>query len=348
MSYLEQPAFHLEFFSGRVRYVLSASKFQFGPGLLKMDATLAKRLISHTSHGFEDVWNFLGAVFKAPILAFERSFARLTGLLKPSVTDWSGASLETRPDRATFTCSSRSHIEALLSAHHAFVKPWQVALTLLACFFLPAEPLRSEFTSPPNDERAQAMVSPSPLSSEAKEAAAAGMAAFEKGDFEMAALRFRRMLALAPDHPMALVNLATAEFQLGHHDEAERLLERSLTLKPAAPEVWTTLGIVRLTAGDARGAMTALAMASYQAPDAARTRNYLGVALAELGWLMGAEAELRKAIELDPEYAEAHFNLALVYLRLSPPSIELAKRHYHRALELGSSPDPIIERKLNK
>lgn len=205
----------------------------------------------------------------------------------------------------------------------------------------------AEPASKAGDTSTEFVFSPTPLSAEAKEAAAAGLAAFEQGDFNKAAMRFQRMLALAPNHPMALVNLATAEFRLGRHAKAESLLEKSLLVKPDAPEVWTTLGIVRLTGGNARGAMTALATASYQQPANPRTRNFLGAALAELGWLMGAESELRSAVELDPKYAEAHYNLALVYLRRTPPSVELARRHYNLAIELGTPPDPKVEKRLH-
>lgn len=218
---------------------------------------------------------------------------------------------------------------------------WGFALLLAsqwACLAAAADKSATEAVSSPA----------APLSQEAKEAAAAGIAAFEQGDFEKAALRFRRMLALAPGHPMALVNLATAEFQMGDPKEAEALLEQAIEIEPRAPEVWTTLGIVRLTNGNARGALTALAMATEQRPDNARARNYLGAALAELGWLMGAEAELRKAVELDPEYADAHFNLALVYLRRVPPPVELARRHYQRAIDLGTQPDPLVEKQLEQ
>jgi Tfp pilus assembly protein PilF len=48
---------------------------------------------------------------------------------------------------------------------------------------------------------------------------------------------------------------------------------------------------------------------------------------------------LRRAITVDPGYAEAHFNLAVIYATAKPPSIALAKRHYEKALELGSTPD---------
>jgi Tfp pilus assembly protein PilF len=74
--------------------------------------------------------------------------------------------------------------------------------------------------------------------------------------------------------------------------------------------------------------------------------QYLGVTIGQKGWYSGAEDEMRKAIEIDPSYAEAHFNLAVFYLQRNPPAIELARRHYERALELGAPPDPDVEKSL--
>jgi Tfp pilus assembly protein PilF len=75
---------------------------------------------------------------------------------------------------------------------------------------------------------------------------------------------------------------------------------------------------------------------------------YLGVLARKRGWLDAAEDELRKAVELDENYAEAHFNLAMVYTERQPPAIELARRHYFRARALGAAADPDIERILKQ
>ena len=61
-----------------------------------------------------------------------------------------------------------------------------------------------------------------------------------------------------------------------------------------------------------------------------------------------SEQELRRAVELDPDYADANFNLAVLYLRRTPPLVELAHRHYQRALDLGTARDPLIEGQLAK
>ena len=47
-------------------------------------------------------------------------------------------------------------------------------------------------------------------------------------------------------------------------------------------------------------------------------------------------------------YAEAHFNLAVFYLQRTPPAVELARRHYQQALNLGAAPDPQVEKSLTE
>ena len=59
-----------------------------------------------------------------------------------------------------------------------------------------------------------------------------------------------------------------------------------------------------------------------------------------------AQKELEMATSLDPLYADAHFNLAVIYATAQPPAKDLAKRHYTRATSLGAQPDPSLEKLL--
>ena len=54
-------------------------------------------------------------------------------------------------------------------------------------------------------------------------------------------------------------------------------------------------------------------------PNNPEIQNYLGVTLSHKGLRVQAETALRKAIQINPLYAPAHNNLAVVYLNQTPP-----------------------------
>src|SRR4029079_10433978 len=79
-------------------------------------------------------------------------------------------------------------------------------------------------------------------------------------------------------------------------------------------------------------------------PKSATAHNYLGITASQKGWQEAAEKEMLEAIQVNPDYADAHFNLAVIYATAQPPAKELAKRHYARATSLGAQPDASLER----
>jgi len=181
----------------------------------------------------------------------------------------------------------------------------------------------------------------------AEAAAEAGIEAMGKDKFNVAEAAFLKLLDLAPDNVSALVNLGLIEFRLGHQDQSQMYLKRAIQLKPDAGLAWMILGVIANNQGDLLAATADLAQAVYLGPQNPQAHNYFAVVLSKRGWYSAAEDELQKAIELSPDFAEAHFNLALVYLQCNPPSIELARRHYQKALDLGEPPDPDVAAKLN-
>jgi tetratricopeptide (TPR) repeat protein len=181
----------------------------------------------------------------------------------------------------------------------------------------------------------------------AREAAAEGNAAFAKGDYKAAKAAYERVLDLAPDNLVALVNLGLIEFRTGDAGKAEKILKQALARRLETGPAWLTLGMLYFQQGKIEPAFAALSQAVLHDPANARAHNHLGVVLGRKGWLDGAEAELRRAVEIDPAYRDAHYNLAVVYLQRRPPAMELARRHYYKAVELGGPPDPEIEKKLS-
>ena len=179
-----------------------------------------------------------------------------------------------------------------------------------------------------------------------KVAAAEGNTAFLRKDYAGARKAYQRVLDLLPDNVLGLVNLGVVEFSSGNTSKAEELLKKAVSIRLENPAAWLTLGIIYMDQEHFDEALAALAQAVLQEPRNPRARNYLGVVIGRKGWIDGAESELRRAVELDPSYSDAHYNLAVFYLEEKPPAIELARRHYFRAIELGAEKDAAIEKVL--
>ncbi len=222
------------------------------------------------------------------------------------------------------------------------------AAALCAPLILHADPAPVfNSTEPATPDGSHSAAISSGLSPEAKAAAQAGIEALAKNKFDDAEAAFLKLLKLAPDNPSALVNLGLVEFRLGRAEESQKYLQRAIRLTPEAAFAWMMLGVNYMNADDLEAATAALAQAVYLGPKSPQAHNYYAVVLAKRGWYDAAEDELRKVISLAPNFAEAHFNLALIYFQQNPPAVELARRHYQKALELGAEPDPEFAAKLN-
>jgi tetratricopeptide (TPR) repeat protein len=170
--------------------------------------------------------------------------------------------------------------------------------------------------------------------------------AMARGDLPTARQNFLKVLENLPDNAPTMINLGLVEYRSKNLEEAENRLRSAVRLAPESSIGWLILGIVQYDRGRYDHALASLAQAAVIDPNNAMVHQYLGVTVGQKGWYSGAEDEMRKAIEIDPQYAEAHFNLAVFYLQRNPPAVELARRHYQRALELGSAPDPDVEKSL--
>lgn len=78
-------------------------------------------------------------------------------------------------------------------------------------------------------------------------------------------------------------------------------------------------------------------------PKNAVALNYLGISASQKGWSDGAQKALERAAALNPFYADACFNLAVILATNNPPDKENARKWYERAIKLGSESDSAIE-----
>ena len=145
-----------------------------------------------------------------------------------------------------------------------------------------------------------------------------------------------------------MANLGAVEHQTGNFDKAQAYLEAAVRNNPRLDQSWMVLGMIYYEKEQYNLAISALTRSLHENPLSPKAHNYLGIVIKSIGWNNGAEAELQRAIELDPNYAGAHFNLAVMYLERKPPALELAGVHYDKAVTLGAKPDKVVEKMLGR
>jgi Tfp pilus assembly protein PilF len=122
-------------------------------------------------------------------------------------------------------------------------------------------------------------------------------------DYDKAAERYRLVLAVSPDHAIALNNLAySLAVRKGQPSEALGLAERAVALTGGRSlEIADTLAWVQHLLGRDKEAAEILGRIVKSAPARAEYRLHAAVVFAAVGKLEEAAVELREALRLDPE-----------------------------------------------
>jgi protein O-GlcNAc transferase len=148
-----------------------------------------------------------------------------------------------------------------------------------------------------------------------------GVLLAKKGQFPAAVVQLETALLLAPAHPNARANLlkalesmAMAAFQQGRWSDAAVGFTRLAALDPTCAIFHGNLAAAWRQQRRPDQALPHLQRARDLEPDNARIRFQLGSVLLELGH-PECEAELARAIELDPHQVDARVNLAIVHSR---------------------------------
>ena len=182
------------------------------------------------------------------------------------------------------------------------------------------------------------------LPNELEELAKEGALASADQNWERARAAYQKMIDAAPRNALAYANLGIVEYRMENYEAARTALRRSLQHNPTISQNWITLGLVYHREQNYELAIASLARALHEDPKDPRAHLYMAVVINDYGWGSAAVTELQRAIQLDPSSADAHFNLALMYLEQDPPAVELARRHYYVAIDLGAAPDPELEK----
>ena len=146
-------------------------------------------------------------------------------------------------------------------------------------------------------------------------AAAVDLLRSERIDEAESALQ--EVLQRSPDQPDALHFLGVLRHTQGEMDEAVSLIQRALAAVPNNASAWNNLGNVLLLAGRGEDAADAYdhAVTHGEGTDAVRALNNLGVLHRKLGRLDRSELALRHAVERDPAFADAWYNLSTTLIK---------------------------------
>ena len=141
-----------------------------------------------------------------------------------------------------------------------------------------------------------------------------------KGLEVQAQRRLQDVLVQSPENADALAALAMAETNLGQPQDAVKHLEEALAKAPANLKSSMELASLKLAQKDAAGAEAILKRSVEQAPRSAE----LAVVLGRFYWWGGnvnlAKTELRRALDIQPKYQSALFDLATLDLATGNPA----------------------------
>jgi len=180
-----------------------------------------------------------------------------------------------------------------------------------------------------------------PLAAEAERA-------LEAGRLDEAERIYLDILRQDEKNLYTLVQLASVQMTVSHFADAEKTIERALVIDPQQPLCLYMKGYLRFQQNKIEEALDALSLSAKVLPDKADTQYLLGKVLLQKGLPAQAETALRKAIQLKPQFREAHYSLALLYSKQKPPLKELAQWHYRKATNLGYPVDPALEKELQE
>ncbi|WP_297527142.1 tetratricopeptide repeat-containing sulfotransferase family protein [Thiohalobacter sp.] len=157
-----------------------------------------------------------------------------------------------------------------------------------------------------------------------------GMAYAADGQFQDAETWFRKALELQPGKPEIMKNLAFTLVKQGKTGEAEALLKETLKLAPNSADALQLLGDIQLAER-----LYALAIDSYsRALNLYPTRPQLLLQRAKAQMLAGkigpAIVDLKKATDIDPNYAQAYITLGHAYISNGDP--DNARQAFEKAL----------------
>lgn len=166
---------------------------------------------------------------------------------------------------------------------------------------------------------------------------------FNEGRYAEAEAGFLEYLRYLPQNVSCLCNLGVLKITMQNYSEAEYFLEKALAIDGKSGLANYLLGRAYFLQDKFDEALAKLEAGLTYDPQNAKAHNCVGVISTRKGWVARAERAFVNAVSIDPNYGDAHFNLAVLHSTKEQPDAKEAGKHYFRALHLGVPRDATIE-----
>lgn len=144
-----------------------------------------------------------------------------------------------------------------------------------------------------------------------------GVLLLQRGQVDEAITLIGKAVAVLPDYIDAVFNLGNAQKQAGLLAQAEQSFRKAVKARPQQPVFLCNLGNVLIGQGKFSEAVPLLQQAVQADPRQPLAYNSLGIALSRIGLEQQAESAYRSAIAAQPGYENAGENLASLLLKQS-------------------------------
>lgn len=171
---------------------------------------------------------------------------------------------------------------------------------------------------------------------------------FKEGRYSEAEAGFLEYLRYRPQSVSCLCNLGVLKIAMKNFSESEYYLNKALAIDSSSGLAHYLLGRTFFLQNKLDDALQSLEESLTYEPQNAKAHNCVGVISTRKGWVERAQRAFTNAVSIDPEFGDAHFNLAVLFATREQPDAKSAGKHYFRALHLGVPRDSTIEEFLEE
>jgi tetratricopeptide (TPR) repeat protein len=168
-----------------------------------------------------------------------------------------------------------------------------------------------------------------------------GIGLLLQGDLRGAEAAFLAVTTMDPPYADGWVNVARVRLQEGNLEGAETMLRHALERDPKLAKTRFFLGTALKSLGRYDEALEHLQAAAAQYPRDRVVRNQLGRVLFLKRQHREAIAEFQRALDVDPEDLQAHYNLMLAYQGLGDAAAAARERTLYERFKADESSQAI-------